>query len=234
MRIDIKGTIVSNDDKWIYEWFEYDATCPNDVNKLIDQANGEPLEVYINSGGGDIFAGSEIYSALRSYKGEVNIHVVGFAASAASVIACAGKSDISPTAMFMVHNVSGRAQGDYHVMDKSSDVLQTANKSIAAAYMAKTGMSEKEALAMMDQETWLTAQQAVDKGLIDKIAENQNLKLVAAYQTPLIPQSVIDKVRNIVKSPNPLEDQADLLLAKKSQAKAKINLMRKRGEILDD
>jgi ATP-dependent protease ClpP protease subunit len=181
--------------------------------------------VYINSGGGDIFAGSEIYSALRSYKGEVNIHVVGFAASAASVIACAGKSDIAPTAMVMVHNVSGRAQGDYHVMDKSSDVLHTANKSIAAAYMAKTGMSEKEALAMMDQETWLTAQQAVAKGLIDKIAENQNLKLVAAYQTPLIPQSVIDKVRNIVK--NPLLNEAGILTPEKAQAK--LNLLKLGG-----
>lgn len=224
MRIDVKGTIVPNDDKWIYEWFEYDATCPNDVNKVIDQANGEPLDVYINSGGGDIFAGSEIYSALRSYKGEVSIHVVGFAASAASVIACAGKSDIAPTAMVMVHNVSGRAQGDYHVMDKSSDVLHTANKSIAAAYMAKTGMSEKEALAMMDQETWLTAQQAVDKGLIDKIAENQNLKLVAAYQTPLIPQSVIDKVRNIVKTPL---TEAGILTPEKAQAK--LNLLKLGG-----
>lgn len=219
MRIDVKGTIVSNDDKWIYEWFEMDATCPNDVNKLIEQANGEPLEVYINSGGGDIFAGSEIYSALRSYKGEVNIHVVGFAASAASVIACAGKSDISPTAMFMVHNVACMVRGDYHSMDKTSDILQTANKTIAAAYVAKTGMSEQEALAMMDQETWLTAQQAVDKGLIDKIAENQNLKLVAAYQTPLIPQSVIDKVRNIVK--NPL-NEAGILTPEKAQAQLKL------------
>ncbi len=219
MRIDVKGTIVSNDDKWIYEWFEMDATCPNDVNKLIDQANGETLEVYINSGGGDIFAGSEIYSALRSYKGEVSIHVVGFAASAASVIACAGKSDITPTAMVMVHNVSSRAQGDYHIMDKSSEALQTANKSIAAAYMAKTGMSEQEALAMMDQETWLTAQQAVDKGLIDKIAESQNLKLVAAYQTPLIPQSVIDKARNIIK--NPL-NEAGILTPEKAQAQLKL------------
>ncbi len=224
MRIDVKGTIVSNDDKWIYEWFEMDATCPNDVNKLIDQANGEPLEVYINSGGGDIFAGSEIYSALRSYKGEVNIHVIGFAASVASVIACAGKSDIAPTAMVMVHNVSGRAQGDYRVMDKSSDVLQTADRSVAAAYMTKTGMSEAEALAMMEQETWLTAQQAVDKGLIDKIAENQNLKLVAAYQTPLIPQTVIDKVRNIVK--NPL-NEAGILTPEKAQAK--LNLLKLGG-----
>ena len=224
MRIDVKGTIVSNDDKWIYEWFEYDATCPNDVIKVIDQANGEPLEVYINSGGGDIFAGSEIYSALRSYKGEVNVHVVGFAASAASVIACAGKSDISPTAMFTIHNVSGGARGDYHVMDKESDVLQTANKSIAAAYMAKTGMSEQEALAMMDKETWLTAQQAVDKGLIDKIAENQNLKLVASYQTLMIPQSVIDKVRNTIKGPL---NEAGILTPEKAQAK--LNLLKLGG-----
>lgn len=224
MRIDVKGTIVSNGDKWIYELFEYDATCPNDVLRAIDQANGEPLDVYVNSGGGDIFAGSEIYSSLRSYQGEVNIHVVGFAASAASVIACAGKSDITPTAMFMVHNVSGEARGDYHDLDKGSEVLQTANKSIAAAYMAKTGMSEQEALAMMDQETWLTAQQAVDKGLIDKIAESQNLKLVAAYQTPLIPQSVIDKVRNIIK--NPL-NQAGFLTPEKAQAK--LNLLKLGG-----
>ncbi|MCK9327759.1 MAG: Clp protease ClpP [Bacteroidales bacterium] len=224
MRIDVKGTIVSNNDKWIYEWFEYDATCPNDVIKAIGQANGEPLEVYINSGGGDIFAGSEIYSALQSYKGEVNIHVVGFAASAASVIACAGKSDITPTAMVMVHNVSGGARGDYHVMDKNSNILQIANKSIAAAYMAKTGMSEKDALTMMDQETWLTAQQAVDKGLIDKIAENQNLKLVASYQTLMIPQSVIDKVRNTIKGPL---NEAGILTPEKAQAK--LNLLKLGG-----
>lgn len=220
MRIDVKGTIVSNNHKWIYEWLEYDATCPKDIDRAIDQANGEPLDVYINSGGGDIFAGSEIYSTLRSYKGEVNIHVVGFAASAASVIACAGKSDITPTAMFMVHNVSGYAQGDYRVLDKSSDVLRTANQSIAAAYTAKTGMSEAEALAMMDTETWLTAQQAVDKGLIDKVTENQNLKLVAAYQTPLLPQSVIDKVRNITRNPIVLTPE---------KAQAKLNLLKLGG-----
>lgn len=224
MRVDVKGVIIPNDDKWIYDWFEMDSTCPNDVNKLIDQVNGEPLEVFINSGGGDIYSGSEIYSALRSYKGEVNIHVVGFAASAASVIACAGKSDISPTAMFMVHNVSCMAWGDYHSMDKTSDILQTANKTIAAAYVTKTGMSEKDALAMMDKESWLTAQQAVDKGLIDKIAESQNLKLVAAYQSLVLPQSVIEKVRNTVK--NPLNEAGSFT---RDQAQAKLNLLKLGG-----
>ncbi len=233
MRINIKGTIIPNDDKWIYDWLEWDSTCPNDVNKLIDQANGEPLDVIINSGGGDIFAGSEIYSALRSYKGEVSIHVVGVAASAASVIACAAQSDISPTAMFMVHNVSGGARGDYHVMDKNSDILQTANKTIAAAYIAKAGMDEKEALQMMDQETWLTAQQAVEKGLIDSVAENQNLKLVAAYQSAVLPQSVIDKIRDMVKAP---PDQAGFLMPEKAQAQAqaKLTLLKLRGGINND
>lgn len=201
MKINVKGSIVSSGDAWIYDWFGIECTNPKAVNDLIEQANGEALDVYINSGGGDIFAGSEIYSALRGYSGQVNIHVVGLAASAASVIMCAGKSDISPTAMVMVHNVSSGTQGDYHAMDKSSELLQKANKTIAAAYVAKTGMSEGDALAMMDKETWLPAQDAVDKGLVDKIAESQNIQLVAAYGSPMLPQSVIEKIRDTVKNP---------------------------------
>lgn len=227
MKIDVKGSIVSSDDAWIYEWFDIEHTSPKTVNDAIQKANGESLDVYINSGGGDIFAGSEIYSALRGYKGQVNIHVVGLAASSASVIMCAGKSDISPTGMVMVHNVSSVAQGDYHSMDKSSEVLQKANKTIAAAYVAKTGMSEKEALAMMDKETWLTADEAIKRGLVDKIAESQNTQLVAAYGSPMLPQSVIDKIRNTVK--NPLGNEADIFVQKK--AKAKLNLIKLGGKI---
>ena len=108
MKINVKGTIIPNDDQWIYDLFDIDATSPAKVSKGITAAaeKDEPLEVYINSGGGDIFAASEIYSAIREYSGDVKIHVVGLAASAASVIACAGKSDISPTAQIMVHKVS--------------------------------------------------------------------------------------------------------------------------------
>ena len=66
MRIDVKGVIVPNDDAWIYDYFEMDNTCPKKVGERIDKANGESLDVFINSGGGDVFAGSEIYSALRA------------------------------------------------------------------------------------------------------------------------------------------------------------------------
>ena len=87
MRIDVKGTIVSSDEAWIYDWFGIENTSPKPIRDALARARGEPVDVYINSGGGDIFAGSEIYSELRAYKGPVALHVTGLAASAASVIA---------------------------------------------------------------------------------------------------------------------------------------------------
>lgn len=198
MKINVKGTIIPNDDQWIYDLFDIDATSPERVLKGITAAaeKGEPLEVYINSGGGDIFAASEIYSAIREYSGDVKIHVVGLAASAASVIACAGKSDISPTAQIMVHNVSSVASGDYHDMDKMSEILQKVNETIANAYITKSGMAKEKALEIMDKETWLTADEAVELGLIDEIAGSKNVKsqLVAAY-CDIIPQNVIEKMK---------------------------------------
>lgn len=198
MKINVKGTIIPNDDQWIYDLFDIDATSPARVLKDITAATekDEPLEVYINSGGGDVFAASEIYSAIREYSGDVKIHVVGLAASAASVIACAGKSDISPTAQIMVHNVSSVTSGDYHDMDKMSEILQKANETIANAYITKSGMTKEKALEIMDKETWLTADEAVELGLIDEIAGSKNVKsqLVAAY-CDIIPQNVIEKMK---------------------------------------
>lgn len=195
MRIDIKGTIVSDDDAWIYGWFGIPCACPKDVNDAIAKAKGEKLDIYINSGGGDIFAGSEIYSAIRDYSGQAENHVTGLAASAASIILCACKSEISPTAQVMVHNVSSYTGGDYHEMDKMSEILQNCNDALATAYCEKTGMSKKDALAMMDKETWLTAEKAVEIGICDKISVSKNLQLVASYGANIIPQEIINKMK---------------------------------------
>lgn len=202
MKIDIKGAIVSNDDAWIYDWFGETYTSPKNVSAALEEANGEDVDIEINSGGGDVFAGSEIYAAIRAYPGTVSIHVVGLAASAASVIACAAKSDIAPTAQMMVHNVSTWAAGNYHDMDHASNMLKQANRAIAAAYVEKSGMSEKDALDLMDAETWITAQDAVDYGLIDKIAGSQNSVQdedasvrLAASVGGMLPPSVINKMQ---------------------------------------
>lgn len=172
-KISVKGTIVADDDKWIYDWFGIAATCPRDVHAAIEEAAGEDLEVEINSGGGDVIAGNEIYTALRMYRGKVDIIISGMAASAASYIATARRCEMSPVGIFMIHNASGGARGDYHAMDKESEVLQTVNRAIATAYMDKTKLPLDELLDLMDRESWLTAEKALEYGFIDAIIESQ-------------------------------------------------------------
>lgn len=166
--IDIKGTIISNDDKWIYDWYDIESVCPRDV---LGKLNGtDDIDIYINSGGGDVIAASEIYEALRQYKGNVLIHVVGLAASAASVIMCARECDISPTSLVMIHNVSTGVYGDKNAMAHSSGVLSAADEAVCAAYQIKTGKSKDELLDMMNEETWLPAPKAVELGFCNRVS----------------------------------------------------------------
>lgn len=194
-QIQIKGAIVSDSDKWLYDFYEMESTAPKDV--LLPDTM-EDIEVVINSGGGDVYAGSEIYTALKSYQGNVSVKIVGIAASAASVIAMAGKTvEISPTAQIMIHNVSTVAQGDSKILKHEAEVLENYNKSIANAYVLKTGLSQEELLYLMDTETWLTAGQAVEKGFADKVmfAEDEMAQMVAS-NTEVLPQNFV-KMQNM-------------------------------------
>jgi ClpP class serine protease len=137
---------------------------------------------------------------------------------------------MAPTAMMMVHNVSSVAEGDYHAMDKESDILKQCNKSIAAAYVMKSGMSEEDALKMMDKESWLTAKQAKEKGLIDAVMfeDADPSQLVNAIGPGMIPKAVIEKTLNMLKEQNGKNPPADPPQDKsKDLAYAKLNLIQK-------
>lgn len=167
--IDVKGEVVPSGNEWVYSWYGIQATSPSQITKALRNANGQPVTIKINSGGGDVFAGCEIYNELRSYSGELTIEIHGLCASIASVIAMAGKCKMSPLAEIMIHNVSTQTSGDYRDMEHTAGVLKKANKTIANAYMMKAGITEEEAYSLMDAETWLTADEALEKGLIDEI-----------------------------------------------------------------
>ena len=200
-QIDIRGVIVADDDKWIYDWLEIVATCPGDVRKVLLEANGDDVVVSINSGGGDVQAGQELYTIIREYSGNVTIRIQSMAASAASVIAMARESEISPVAQLMIHNVSTAARGDHRAMEHAAEVLRNSDRALVAAYVAKTGRPEQEILDMMARETWMTAQQAVDEGFVDRImfaepaANSAPLQLAASYHSGLLPQETLDKIR---------------------------------------
>ncbi len=169
-KVEIRGTIIPNDYKWYYDLFDMDSTSPKDVQMAIDAAGGAELEVYINSGGGSIDAGSEIYTLLRSYQGGIKIYITGVAHSAASVIAMAGYSEMSPTALMMVHCVSvAGVSGNHNELQKRVEMLEAADQALCTAYMEKAGMTQAQALELMEKETWLTAEQAKNRGMVDKV-----------------------------------------------------------------
>lgn len=225
-KINIRGVLIPNDYKWYYDWFKEDATCPNDVQQVLDALqDGDEIEVYINSPGGVIDVGSEIYTLLRSFKDNIKIYITGEACSAASIVAMAGYCEMSPTALMMVHCVSSYAGGNHSDMEHMAEVLRTADKALCTAYTAKSGMPEKDALEMMEHETWLTAQQAYDKGLIDGIMfqEEEKSPLVAGPLFSLPTKEQMEKVGRAIKvAGENLSDSAACL--------AQFNLLKMRGE----
>ncbi|MEA5085095.1 MAG: Clp protease ClpP [Lachnospiraceae bacterium] len=227
MKIEIKGAIVSNDDAWIYEYFEMECTTPKMVNQALEKAKGEDIEVVINSGGGSVFAGSEIYTALKSYNGKTEGKIVGVAASAASVIAMGVKFlQISPAAHIMTHRASTYGEGNKNDMQKTVGMLDGIDQSIANVYLIKTGMSQQELLSMMDKETWLTAQQAKELGFVDAIMFEDEVQAVASADVGgLLPQSVINKIRNEFRKEPEAKDKEEKAKQEELEvAKAKLKL----------
>lgn len=227
-KISIKGAIISNNDQWIYDWLDMDATSPKIVEKQMEGLNGEDLEVEINSGGGSVFDGSEIYTSLKSYPGNVTIKIVGLAASAASVIAMAGNKIImSPTSQIMIHNASVHAGGDYRDLEHTAGILKNVNQTIANAYKLKSGKSDEELLSMMDSETWLTPQQALEQGFIDEVMFEPPISLVASYSN-MLPQDVVNKIRNKI---HPSDQKTDIFMQQKAQAQ--LNLLKLGGKDIE-
>ena len=200
VKISIKGRIVNDSMGPVYDFMKMTATYPKQVNEALATATGD-IDVEINSGGGLVDAGSEIYTALRNYPGHVTVNVVGTAASAASIIAMAGDEVVmSPVAQLMIHNVQAGVDGDNRDHAHMAEVLEGLNHSLATAYVAKTGKSEADILNMMNNETWLTAEQAVEEGFADKIMF-KDAKLVASVDE-LLDDKTLDMAREMMNQVN--------------------------------
>jgi len=175
-KIDVKGRIIPQSSKWIYNWLGIPATSPQDVSNALLEANGDDIEIYVNSGGGSVYDGYEIYNLVREYSGNVTFKIIGLAASAASFICMAGKCTMSPLAEMMIHNASTYAEGPHQNMDSTSNMLQITDHTIATAYVLKSGKSEEEIRNLMENETWLSAEDCKSLGLIDEIMFGEGFK----------------------------------------------------------
>jgi ATP-dependent Clp protease protease subunit len=164
----LNGTIASE------SWFDDDVT-PALFKSDLDSGKG-PITVWINSPGGDVWAAAQIYNMLLSYSGKVTVKIDGLAASAASVIAMAGDEVlVSPVSMLMIHNPATAAMGDKDDLAQAISMLDSVKDSILNAYVKKTGLSKNKLSKLMDDETWMDANKAVELGFADRVMERPDL-----------------------------------------------------------
>lgn len=174
--INIYGDITS------WPWLESDVSSYN-LSKEIDSLDVDTIHVYINSYGGEVFEGLAIYNQLKRHKANVITYADGIAASIASIIFAAGDERvIYDTSMLMIHNVWQSASGNAEQLRKVADELEVVNSTTMNALKAVVNISEEELKAMLDGETWINAQEALDKGFatrIDKIEKSDKVSASA-------------------------------------------------------
>ena len=173
MRTQLNGYIVADEDAWIYRFFGYSVCCPADIRKAVaENPPGETLTVESNNYGGSMFAGFEMYSVLQGADCDTEAEVQSVAASAASTAMLGCKRvRATPVAQVMIHNPAIAADGNQYDHRKTAKDLDKFAQSILNAYELKCrGKKTREQLkTMMDAETWLPVQEAVEAGLVDEI-----------------------------------------------------------------
>ena len=207
--LELNGTIAED------SWFDDDVT-PQLFKEELNAGNGD-ITVWINSPGGDCVAAAQIYNMLTNYSGKVTVKIDGIAASAASVIAMAGDTVlVSPVSMMMIHNPATIAWGNSAEMQKAIAMLEEVKESIINAYKIKTGLERKKLSKLMDAETWMDANSAVEMGFADEImqrntAEDMAVPTVSMMYSPAqVTNSLKEKIAKKCKIEKPKTKAEDL------------------------
>nr|DAJ07548.1 MAG TPA: Putative ATP dependent Clp protease [Caudoviricetes sp.] len=214
----IDGDIVTD------EWEDSDTSAAGFRDALKSLGDVKNINLHINSPGGSVFEGIAIYNMLKQNPAHVNVYVDGLAASIASVIAMSGDAIFMPSnAMMMIHNPWTMAVGNAEELRKQADGLDQITKSSVQTYLAKAGdkLDEDKLKELMDNETWLTAQEAVDYGLADEVlSANQ----AAASIDKWFAQRYRHVPEQLIKEANPKQEGNDDNLRKGLLGRYKKNL----------
>lgn len=185
----ISGTIA--EDSWVD-----DEVTPQVFQDELSQGKG-PIDLWLNSPGVDCVAASRIYTMLMNYPDDVNVKIDGIAASAASVIAMAGtKVSMAPTAMIMIHNPLTIVGGQKEDLDQAAQMLAETKESIINAYELKTNLPREKISAMMDDETWMNVNKAIELGFADDmLGQNKDITDCYSYSDKQSDLVVLNKLK---------------------------------------
>lgn len=205
----IYGDIVSNE--WM-RWEDEDQ-CPKSVKDILDQVKDtKNLDIFINSGGGSVFAGMAIYNMLKRNTAYKTVYVDGLAGSISSVIALAGDKVIIPNnAYFMIHKASAWAYGDTNDFQKMISLLETAEKGILNVYAEnlKEGVNIDEIKKLMENETWFTGDEAANYFNVEVGEEIQAVACATDLKFKKVPENLKNKQKTVfnIQNNNILTDE---------------------------
>ena len=216
--LELYGTIAEE------SWFDDDIT-PAMFREELFAGDGD-IVIWINSPGGDCIAASQIYSMLMDYKGNVTVKIDGVAASAASVIAMAGTQVLmAPTALMMIHNPMTVAFGDHTDMQKAIEMLDEVKESIINAYEIKTNLTRAKLSHLMDSETWMNANKAVELGFADDILTDEKLAVdvpAYAFSGRAVENALLNKITAKVKPAEKEEPEPEQVVEESAPAEPEV------------
>ena len=226
--LELYGTIAEE------SWFDDDIT-PAMFREELFAGNGD-IVIWINSPGGDCIAASQIYSMLMDYKGNVTVKIDGVAASAASVIAMAGTQVLmAPTALMMIHNPMTVAFGDHTDMQKAIEMLDEVKESIINAYEIKTNLTRAKLSHLMDSETWMNANKAVELGFADDILTDEKLAVnvpAYAFSGRAVENALLNKITAKVKPAEKVEPEPEPVAEEPAPAEPEVTPGRSVDELM--
>mgnify|MGYP000966789989 FL=1 len=199
----MQASAESEADIYIYDEIGYwGVTARQFVNDLKALGDITHINLHINSPGGDVFDGIAIFNALKHHGAAITVHIDGLAASMASVIAMVGNPVIMPeNTMMMIHKPWGFAGGDANDMRDYADLLDKVESVLIPAYAQKTGKTNEEIAAMLDDETWMDGNECVALGFADQVTPS--LQAMACIQSKRIEEfeKMPNSIRNMITPP---------------------------------
>ncbi|MFD2046019.1 head maturation protease, ClpP-related [Ornithinibacillus salinisoli] len=197
------------------------------ILQQIENADVEEIHVHINSGGGSAFDGIAIGNILKNHKAKIIVHIDGWAASAASIIAMAGDEIIMPSnTMMMIHQASTFEYGNAELFEKTAKDLRKVDKAVTASYRKRFVGSDEELEELLKEETWLNADEAVALGFADKVEDEIELEELEEEQDEPenIKESLVSKYAAQTKPNNPKPKESEPAEPKQNLSELFLNL----------
>ena len=199
---------------------------PEGISSELQNANGDDIQMYINSGGGSVLDGIAIYNAIRNYQGSVTAEIDFAASMATYIMLAADEIHMADNGYLMIHNPWGMVAGDAQEMQNTAALLMKMQDDLLNRCAQKTGMSAESIQEMMDNETWMNAQEAFDMGFVDVI--NEGVQMVAQFKD----KELRDKLNNLVAIANDKQEtKTEAIMAEETKEDAK-SVFAKLGSML--